>query len=262
MLLFFHCIFLNFLIVAIMVVKGRGGVVGKKWRVFGLTTVILAVTVIALPEEPARGDEQVNPVLYKDVPLESSHFQNIMEARTLGLMTGYPDSSFKPSEKLNRANVVKAFGKYIERTSGKTVDEFDLSDIEPFVDVPANARDQELFMYSLLVKKEGVFKGSQNRLLASDEMTRRQMAMVLTRAFDLQDLPGAESKVTDIDPSFGEEDKRAIRLLSEHQITTVTEFRPRETTSRGQFASFIVASYHAVHDEFPPPEVVSVQVIQ
>jgi hypothetical protein len=232
----------------------------RRWIYTGLAAFILAGSIALFSNEQALGDEQTNQSLYADVPIESSHFQNITEARTLGLMTGYPDNTFKPNVKLNRANVVKAFGKYIEQTSGKSVDEFDLSGTEPFADVQPNARDQELYKYSLLVKQEGVFKGSNNRLLPSGEMTRRQMAMVIARAFDLQDLPGVESKVTDIDPAFGEEDKKAIRLLSEHNITTVTEFRPRETTSRGQFASFLVASYHAVHDEFSPPEVENIEI--
>lgn len=232
----------------------------QKKYLFGiLATVVLAGTIGFLPDDKAFGVEQVNQKLYQDVPIESSHFQNIMEARTLGLMTGYGDNTFKPNDKLNRANVVKAFGKYIEQTSGMTVDEFDLSGTEPFADVPPDSRDQELYKYSLLVKQEGVFQGSNNRLMPSDKITRRQVAIVIARAFDLRDLPGVEPKVKDIDPAFGEEDKRAIRLLSEHQITTVTEFRPRETTSRGQFASFMVASYHAVHDEFPPPEVINVK---
>ncbi|MET3575409.1 S-layer homology domain-containing protein [Bhargavaea ullalensis] len=202
----------------------------------------------------------MNTMLYADVPIDSSHFQNIMEARTLGLMTGYPENRFGPSVKLNRANVVKAFGKYIEQTTGKKVSEYDLSGVEPFSDVPPDSRDQELYQYSLLVKKEGIFQGSKNRLMPAEFISRRQMAMVLVRAFDLPDLPDVKSKVTDLSPEFGEEDRRAIHILSKHRITSVSEFRPRETTSRGQFASFLVASYHAVHDEYPPPEVIGVEV--
>lgn len=233
----------------------------KRWLAGVAAVLLLAGGGMALmPEEEVQGDEQVNPIPYADVPVDSSHFQNIMEARTLGLMTGYPENKFGPSVKLNRANVVKAFGKYVERTTGKNVSEFDLSGVEPFEDVPPDARDQELYQYSLLVKKEGIFKGANNRLMPSDFISRRQMAMVLVRAFDLPDLPDVQSKVTDHDPAFGEEDRLAIDILSKHRITTVSEFRPRETTSRGQFASFLVASYHAVHDEFAPPEVIEIEI--
>ncbi|WP_040227712.1 S-layer homology domain-containing protein [Bhargavaea cecembensis] len=232
----------------------------KGWVAGAGAALLLAAGLMLLPGGQAEGDGQVNPMLYADVPLESSHFQNIMEARTLGLMTGYPDNKFGPSVKLNRANVVKAFGKYIEQTTGKKVSEFDLSGVEPFSDVPPDARDQELYQYSLLVKKEGIFQGSNNRLMPSEYISRRQMAMVLVRAFDLPDLTDVQSKVTDLSPDFGEEDRRAINILSKHRITTVSEFRPRETTSRGQFASFLVASYHAVHEEHTPPEVTGIEI--
>ncbi|WP_160162827.1 S-layer homology domain-containing protein [Bhargavaea cecembensis] len=227
---------------------------------FGATGAFCLGIFIFLSGTPTQGDQQVNTPLYADVPIESSHFQNITEARTLGLMTGYPDNKFGPSVKLNRANVVKAFGKYIEQTTGKKVDEFDLNDVEPFIDVPANTQDQELYWYSLLVKKEGIFKGANNRLMPTDAISRRQMAMVIVRAFDLPDLPDVKSRVIDHDPSFGEEDRTAIDILSKHRITTVSEFRPRETTSRGQFASFLVAAFHAVHDEYPPPTVEEIEI--
>ncbi|MCM3087992.1 Ig-like domain-containing protein [Bhargavaea ginsengi] len=77
-------------------------------------------------------------------------------------------------------------------------------------------------------------------------MSRQQMAKVLVNAFRLEDLADVEADVHDLDkaaPYFREH----IKILSENGVTTVKEFRPTDTTTRGQFASFLVRAYDAMH---------------
>ncbi|MCM3089350.1 S-layer homology domain-containing protein [Bhargavaea ginsengi] len=233
----------------------------KRWVAISVATLVLLGTVVWEPGQDAAGNQQVNTSLYVDVPVSDTHFQNITEARTLGLMSGYPDNKFSPYQKLTRANVVKALGKYVEKTSGRTAAETDLSDVEPFLDVPPDHRDPELYLYSLLVKKEGVFLGSNNRLMPGSLIQRQQMAQVIVRAFGLQDLPEKRSRILDNKQAFSDAERRAIDILSKHDVTTVERFRPTETTNRGQLASFLVAAFHAGHEEFPPPVVTEIRIV-
>lgn len=233
----------------------------KRRATLSVTLLVLFGIIVWGPGQEASGNEQVNTGLYKDVHVEDTHFQNITEARTLGLMSGYPDNTFAPYQKLTRANVVKALGKYIEQENGQTVADTDLSGVEPFLDVPPDYRDPELYMYSLLVKKEGVFQGSNNRLMPENPIQRQQIAQVIVRAFDLQDMPDKRSRILDNKQAFSDAERRAIDILSKHDVTTVERFRPSETTYRGQLASFLVAAFHASHEELPPPTVTKVQMV-
>lgn len=233
----------------------------KHSRLIVLTVLILVSSAFyAMPLTLAESVEPAGFELYKDVPVSDTHFQNIAEARTLRMMTGYPDNRFQPYQKLTRANVVKVLGKYVEQRTGHSVEELDLSDVEPFADVGPDYQDSELYRYSLLVKREGIFKGSENRLMPQNLIQRQQIAQVLVRAFGLQDLPDAQSKITDNKKAFSEAERNAINILSKNRVTSVQEFRPVETTVRGQLASFLIASYHAVHGEYPPPKVVSIEI--
>jgi hypothetical protein len=208
----------------------------------GAATAAMVATAIA----PAAGAE-VNPnaeFAFSDVSAESSHYENIYKAYNLGFMKGYTDGTFKPAQTLTRSNVVKALGKYVVATSGKTLEEFDVSDVKPFNDVPASIADKELYNYSLIVKKAGIFSGDKNNLNPLNDITRQQMAKVLVNAFDLEDLEGKDSKVTDNDKAFAEF-VPYINILSENGVTNVEEFMPKSDTTRAQFASFMIRAHEA-----------------
>ncbi|MCM3087993.1 S-layer homology domain-containing protein [Bhargavaea ginsengi] len=49
---------------------------------------------------------------YTDLAENDAHYDNILTAQELGILTGYPDGTFQSSKKLQRANVIKALGKF------------------------------------------------------------------------------------------------------------------------------------------------------
>lgn len=186
---------------------------------------------------------------YKDVTKESSHYDNIFRANELGIMTGYGDGTFKPNGQLSRGNVVKALGKYVVKGSGLTPEEYvktyKIASVPNFSDVPDSWADQELVMYSKIVKDMGIFKGSNNRLMAGNLITRDQMAEVLARTFAFRDLPGTP-KIRDIG---GSAYAKSIEILFENGISVANPYHPRATTSRAQLATFLVRSYDKVNKE-------------
>ncbi len=223
----------------------------KSYRKFlaGSATAALVATAVV----PAVAAEEAAASNFSDVPASSSHFDNINKAVEYGLMKGYPDNTFKPDKSLTRSDVVKTLSRYLVDIHGDgDIDNIDLSDVEAFKDVPEDYMDGELYQASLVVKKYEVFTGANGNLNPSNLITRQAMAKVLVNAFDLELLDDAESKVTDNDMA-DEEFRSYINILSENEVTAVTNFRPKEDTSRAQFASFLVRAYETTMDEMEIP---------
>lgn len=188
---------------------------------------------------------------YTDVKKDNTHYDNIMEVNDKGFMTGYSDGSFQPARSLSRGNVVKSLGKYIVKTSGQDLGDFDVSNVQPFSDVPPNFSDHELYRYSLIVKQAGVFTGDQNNLKPTNLITRQQMAKVLVNAFQLEAIQNVQSKVTDHHLAL-KEYRDYIDILSVNNVTVVANYKPKETTTRGQFASFLMRSHKAATNANQP----------
>ncbi|MHA6261073.1 S-layer homology domain-containing protein [Sporosarcina sp. CAU 1771] len=216
----------------------------KKW----IVRIMVGIAFIfAFSPQPTSAQE-----IFSDVNPSNSHYTGILEAYENGFLSGYPDGTFKPAHTLSRANVTKSLGKLVLIKSGVSLANYDFSNAVPFKDVPATHSDNELYKYSIIVKEAGIFTGSNNNLLAMNLMTRQQMAKVLVNAFDLKRVPGQQSKVIDANLA-GEEFREYIHILSENNVTTVTNFRPGETTTRAQFATFLTNANNAAEGNQPAP---------
>lgn len=235
----------------------------KRFRNFIVTasTMALAIT-IATPVIKAEESAEIRQEFtFTDVNPKDTHYDAIYQAYELDFISGYQDGTFKPYQSLTRSNVVKALGKYVVATNGKELSEFDLTDVKPFNDVPANHPDKELYTYSLIVKQAEIFSGSNNNLMPTRDIQRQQMAKVLVKAFDLENLEGVEPKVTDNDQAFNEF-VPFIDILSENNVTTVENFRPAASVVRGQMASFFVAANEAIGGEVVSQKVMAVNLAE
>lgn len=219
----------------------------------GAITAAMVASAVA-PAASAATEVKANAeeaFLYSDVPATDTHFDNIYLARQYELMTGFTDNTFKPHQSISRSHVVKALGKLILATEGKTIDDYDLSHVEEFDDVPSTIPDKELYNFSLLVKDYGIFTGSNNNLMPLKDITREQMAKVLVEAFDLPNLPG-DPVVKDLEEA-DEWAQEYIQILKENNVTNVETYRPNEEVTRGQFASFLVRAYELVYVDAEAP---------
>ncbi|EMR06515.1 Parasporal protein [Bhargavaea cecembensis DSE10] len=218
----------------------------KKATAFAAASALVGSAIVPVAAAPAETADK-----FSDVPTSSSHYETILEARALGIMTGYGDSTFKPDQKLNRGNVAKAFGKYVVAKSGLTLEEYieehDISEVENFTDVPDDWSDSELVTYSKIVKEAGIFKGANNKLNASNLMPRDQIAEVLVRAFGFEDQEG-NPKISDTEQSGY---AKSIEIIYENGVSNANPYHPLNQTSRGQFASFLVRAYK-VAEELDP----------
>jgi len=215
-----------------------------KW----FSCILIALVLIA----PFSSQSVLADEVFSDVVPSNSHYTGILEAYENGFLNGYPDGTFKPNIKLSRGNVTKSLGKLSLVKTGVRLEDYDFSKAIPFTDVPATHPDQELYKYSIIVKEAGIFTGNNNNLLPMNLMTRQHMSKVLVNAFKLKHIAGKQSKVID-NLLAGNEFRDYIDILSENNVTTVTNFRPGETTTRAQFATFLTNSNNASKGNVPAP---------
>ncbi len=222
--------------------KERVWVKTKTYKRFAMATASVALVGSAIVPVASAAPYYgwISDYPFTDVPNWSTHYINVLEANELGVMTGYNDGTFKPNQKLNRGNVAKVLGKYVVSKSGMTLEEYvrehNINGVENFDDVPDDWADAELVVYSKIVKDAGIFEGSNNRLNASKLMPRDQIAEVLVRAFGFEDKGGTPNIYYDGETAYA----KSIEIIIENGISNANHYRPFETTSRSQFASFMV----------------------
>lgn len=193
----------------------------------------------------------------------NTHERAIDSLVSQGIISGYPDGTFKPNRTLTRSDVVKLLGKYLVSQGYKVPSDYKTK--MRFSDLRSTSQD-ELLQYAALVKDNGVFNGSNGNLLPADPITRENMAVVLVRAY---------TKINDFDflghvmkQDFDEdvvdynrakaEARSAIRVLDYYNVTGVPNFNPKGNTTRGQFSSFL---YKMLQVEVPGEGLKAIEVV-
>ncbi|MCG7336528.1 S-layer homology domain-containing protein [Sporosarcina sp. ACRSM] len=199
---------------------------------------------------------------FNDVKADHTHKPAIDALSDAGVISGYQDGTFKPGKTLTRSDVVKLMGKWLVSEGYKIPADYKTK--MRFTDLTATSND-ELLQYAAVVKDNGVFNGNNGRLMAADNITRENMAVVLVRAFDKlhnMDLVAyVEAQDFDkdvIDRAKAKEEARpAIDVLDFFDITNpaAPAFNPKNTTTRGQFATFLHKTINTDFSAVKAPEV-------
>ncbi|ARF18143.1 S-layer homology domain-containing protein [Sporosarcina ureae] len=196
---------------------------------------------------------------FNDVVDTNSHKEAIDALAATGVISGYPDGSFKPNKTLTRSDVVKLMGKWLV-SKGYTIPT-DYKTNPRFTDLTSKSND-ELLQSAAIVKDNDVFRGYEDGSLgAAGSITRENMAVVLVRAFDSVNKTSLltyvqeqefDRDVVDLNKAKAEA-RTAIDVLDYFDITNpiAPNFRPKETTTRAQFASFL---YKTIQVEVPGEE--------
>lgn len=183
--------------------------------------------------------------------LEAGVQAEVVKAVELGFFNDAP--LFNPGNQITRGQAALTLARYLSGEEGvkayALVHQLE-SKVTPFDDIPVqykdgNAYQQELFYSSLILKQAGAF--TQAQLKPGNQLTRAQMAKIIVQTFNLQKKEGFVSPITDTQ-KLSPETIGYIETISSYGITNVKKFRPAETVTRGQMASFLVRSYKTVHE--------------
>ncbi|MEK4229415.1 S-layer homology domain-containing protein [Solibacillus sp. FSL H8-0538] len=167
------------------------------------------------------------------------------------IIKGTSATTFSPNANITRGQVVKMMGRYVE-ASGLMQVPTNWEQGDRFNDVLRETPDRELRKYSALLHDMGVFEGQRGKLKPNELMTRENMALVLERLVSslreyslidyAYDLP---ANVTDL-TNAKVEARPFIEALNALQISTVPEFKPKDTVKRVHFASFLMKTIELI----------------
>nr|WP_146139645.1 S-layer homology domain-containing protein [Lysinibacillus timonensis] len=189
----------------------------------------------------------IMPVVAAKTPSDittNDHAAAIIELLELGYVSGKGDGTFAPNEAITRGQVVLALGKWAE-SQGLEVPS-DYLEKDYFKDYPSWLTEDNKKYYAL-VKYHGIFEGySDGTLKPNLTLSRVQLAIVLNSAYkavhgqSLVELAGDTSRevVSDLHAVFTDY-RPAVLAMKKLGITSVTNFNPSGTVTRGQFASFL-----------------------
>ncbi|SFE59285.1 S-layer homology domain-containing protein [Alteribacillus iranensis] len=169
---------------------------------------------------------------FSDVPDEYWASGSIQRLADEGIIHGYSDGTYRPSNTIVRGQV-----------AAMLVAAFDLP-TDDNAEPPFEDLNPESYFtpYAAAVKEAGLIRGREDNTIfaAGMDLPRQQMATILVRAFDLEPIEGAEADVTDLDEAH-ESHRENIKILAQHNITNTADgqFRPSETVTRAQFAVFL-----------------------
>jgi len=207
----------------------------SKWVVGAASAALVASAIVPVASAASFSDIE-----------SSDHKDAILALADANIVGGYPDGTFKPNAVVTRGNVTKFLGKWLVSEGYEIPADYKTE--ARFTDLPTTTPDQELLQYAALVKDAGVFKGSNNKLMHTNNMSREQMAVVLVRAIKtvynvdlVADYKESEFKsaITDLDKATATENREAIIALEYAGLTNVKAFNPKNSLTRGQFASFL-----------------------
>ncbi|WP_431026856.1 5'-nucleotidase C-terminal domain-containing protein [Lysinibacillus sp. LZ02] len=166
---------------------------------------------------------------FTDVDAKNSHYENILTLHEAGVINGYADGTFKPSQAVTRGQAAKMLVNAFGLTKGPGT--------ASFTDVPASNEYAEAIE---ILASYGFIKGyADGSFKPTEEITRGQFAKMVTNILEITG-EGA-NPFTDVTSSS--EYYEAIIALYENGLTTgttETTYSPDADVTRGQLASFIV----------------------
>ena len=222
----------------------------SKWIVSTASAALVAAAIV--PTASAAN--------FTDIA-KSDHKEAILALADAKIIGGYPDGSFKPNAVLTKGNVTKFLGKWLVSENFQVPADYNKK--VRFTDLPTSTKDKELLQYAALINDTGIYKGTNNKLLPSEKISREQMASILVRAIEtvydidliaMYKKENYKSSITDLKVALPE-NRESIIALEYAKITNVKAFNPKNTLTRGQFASFLHRSMTNINEMIKKPEV-------
>lgn len=189
---------------------------------------LLALVFLLIGTSTASADEW-----YVDVPEDNTHYESIKSLTERGIIQGYLDQQFKPSEAVKRQHGALILSKLGDFEEPSNVAET----LKKYKDVDGDFRYAKEIA---TVTDAGVFAGDQNgNFKPAASLTREQMATVLVRALDLAQYEPKENVKVNLS-NVNEVHKKNVQILANLGVTNqLDDFRPKAAVTRGAFASFI-----------------------
>ncbi|WP_052344367.1 InlB B-repeat-containing protein [Bacillus ndiopicus] len=215
----------------------------KEWH-FDTDVVKESMTLYAKWVKNAEDEvEQVEPPIEKPpvstCPIQfidiATHWAKDMIEDIAGRcwIKGYPDSTFKPNDPIQRQHVAVIFARAFDLPATR--------EMQDFTDVSASHR-----YYDAIAKmyQAGVFDGVDGKFKPEAPMTRAHMAKVLVQVFDLTS--DGTSTFQDVPAIHWAKDYIVILADNEIALGDNGNFKPNDPVTRAQFVAFMYRAMHII----------------
>lgn len=209
----------------------------KKWmmrnkKLYNIALAATMTTAAVVAIAPTQADAAKS---FSDLTPANVHYDNVMNLVERGVITGYPDGTFKPNQSISRAHAAKIIAKALG---------LDTKNVKNpnFKDIPTN---YAYYGEIAALANAGIINGYPDGTFKPNAtLTRGQMAKIIARAFELT---GNANNLPFKDIANSEY-KEYIAALYANKVTTgttPTTYSPVNPVTRGQLASFVVRAEEA-----------------
>lgn len=178
---------------------------------------------------------------FSDVDAEHLFYKEMMYLKNERIISGFDDGTFRPNERVTRANVAVMIGKSLDLNGSKRA--------TAFKDVPSS---HQASGYIASAVDKGMISGYSDGTFRPNEIVSRgQMAIFLAKAFDLK--TEAVVPFTDISPTMAGY-SYIQKIIAAHLTAGYSDqtYRPNQKVTRSQFAAFLARGLNPVFKvEFP-----------
>ncbi|MFD0959975.1 hemoblobin-interacting domain-containing protein [Paenibacillus chungangensis] len=179
--------------------------------------------------EPAEASERDS--IFTDIQPGSEYTEALNSLVTQGIISGYSDGTFRPSQELNREQAAVILARALQLNL-ETVDNPNFQDVN---------EDSIYYKSIAAVVRAGIFQGySDGTLRPEQSLTRSEMAKILVVAYQL---PIEELVVNPFDDvSSTSWYAPYLTSMIKHKITagtSLTTYSPNHALTRGEMALFI-----------------------
>ncbi len=138
---------------------------------FKLSAVLSAFLSLIIMSQPVFAMDTLAGIVFKDVPSSHENATAIQELQAKGIIGGYSDNTFKPDNKINRAELTKIVVEavYPGQATGKNC----------FSDV----KDEWFAKYVCFAKDKGIINGSNTSFRPNDEIIYVEALKIVLTAF-------------------------------------------------------------------------------
>ena len=188
-----------------------------------------AVAIASVAAVPTASQAAEQPV-FTDVPESHQFYKEITNLAAQGVLGGYSDGTFLPNKEVTRAQAAKI----IAVTLG-----LDVTTVKNpnFKDVKTT---DWYYPYVAVLAEKGIIQGSEGNYSPNAPLTRAQMAIILTRAYELQ--LATELTHPFVDVKADSHYSYYVQTLLNYEITkgnSATTYSPNTYVKRGQLAAFV-----------------------
>nr|WP_255573402.1 S8 family serine peptidase [Anoxybacillus sp. ST4] len=201
----------------------------------------IAVVITDDQKRVVASDVRLVPIhatSFSDVNKTHWAYDAITQAKQRGMIRGYADGTFRPHVPLTRRQSIVMLYRLLSWEAPSVLR-------SPFVDVPLTSTDA---LAVVTAAEKGVVKGSGGRARLDEPLTRGQLALLLTRALQLDNEP-----IRSVYP-FQDVTQRdvwlAVQLLAERGfIAKHAFFRPNDPVTRAEMCAILIRAAELIRQK-------------